>query len=486
MMRKTNDRIERRHMNKKFRSPNLRVITNPRLLRRSPYIKHGKPAVPLDIVGEALPFSEDELALRFTAKYADELRYVAKWGKWFRWTGQQWREDSTLKVFDNAREVGREAAHEAARGSNKSKLAKRIASAQTRAAIENLARSDRRHAATVEQWDADPWLLNTPGGTVELKSGKIRPHDPADHLTKITSVTPDASCSIVRWRAFLERVTNGDKDLQSYLQRIAGYALTGETSEHKLFFFYGTGANGKGVFFNTITGILGDYQRTAPIETFTESKSDRHPTELAGLRGARLVTATETEKGRGWAEAKIKTLTGGDLVSARFMNQDFFEYRPQFKLMISGNHRPKLRTVDEAIRRRLHLVPFTVTIPVQERDLDLSTKLISEWPGILAWMIEGCVQWQRIGLAPPAAVTHATETYLASEDAVATWIADCCERDINAFETTTDLFQSWKHWASHNGEDVGKRADFCEALEHHARPKRKEHGRGFEGLRLKK
>jgi putative DNA primase/helicase len=275
--------------------------------------------------------------------------------------------------------------------------------------------------------------------------------------------------------------------LQSYLQRIAGYALTGETSEHKLFFFYGTGANGKGVFFNTITGILGDYQRTAPIETFTESKSDRHPTELAGLRGARLVTATETEKGRGWAEAKIKTLTGGDLVSARFMNQDFFEYRPQFKLMISGNHRPKLRTVDEAIRRRLHLIPFTVTIPVQERDIDLSTKLISEWPGILAWMIEGCVQWRRIGLAPPAAVTHATETYLASEDAVATWIADQCEQDLNAFETTTDLFQSWKHWASHNGEDVGKRTDFCEALERHGvRQHRKEHGRGFEGLRIKK
>ena len=149
------------------------------------------------------------------------------------------------------------------------------------------------------------------------------------------------------------------------MQRLAGYALTGRTSEHALAFLYGTGANGKTTFLNAITGCAGDYHRTAPIETFTASNSDRHPTDLAGLRGARLVTAIETEEGRRWAESKIKALTGGDQIAARFMRQDFFEYAPQFKLVIAGNHKPGLRTVDEAIRRRFHLVPFTVTIPPQ-------------------------------------------------------------------------------------------------------------------------
>jgi putative DNA primase/helicase len=158
-------------------------------------------------------------------------------------------------------------------------------------------------------------------------------------------------------------VTDGNKDLQTYLQRIIGYALTGLTTEHALFFLYGTGANGKSVFLNTIKGILAEYQKTAPIETFIETHNDKHPTDLAGLRGARTVTAVETEQGRRWAESKIKTMTGGDPVSARFMRQDFFEFTPQFKLIIAGNHKPTLRSVDEAIKRRFNLIPFTVTIP---------------------------------------------------------------------------------------------------------------------------
>jgi putative DNA primase/helicase len=158
------------------------------------------------------------------------------------------------------------------------------------------------------------------------------------------------------------------------------------------------------VLLSTVAGVLGDYHKTAPIETFTASNADRHPTDLASLRGARLVRATETEEGRRWAESRIKQLTGGDTVAARFMRQDFFEYRPQFKLIIAGNHKPSLRSVDEAIRRRFHLIPFAVTIPPEERDSDLADKLKAEWPGILAWMIEGCVEWQAECLRPPAAV----------------------------------------------------------------------------------
>jgi putative DNA primase/helicase len=241
-----------------------------------------------------------------------------------------------------ARRVCREAAAEC----NKPKVAVAIASGKTVSAIERLARADRRLAATIDQWDADPWLLNTPDAAIDLRTGDIRPHRPLDYMTKIAAVGPQGDAP--RFLAFLDRITGGDGELVAYIQRVLGYGLTGLTREHALFFGYGTGANGKSVLLSTVSGILGEYHRTAPIETFTASNTDRHPTDLAGLRGARLVTATETEEGRRWAESRIKQLTGGDMVAARFMRQDFFEYRPQFKLIIAGNHKPSLRSVDEA------------------------------------------------------------------------------------------------------------------------------------------
>jgi putative DNA primase/helicase len=271
-----------------------------------------------------------------------------------------------------------------------------------------------------------------------------------------------------------------------YLKRLFGYALTGITREHALAFLYGTGANGKSVLLSTVAGILGDYHTTAPIETFTDSKSDRHPTDLAGLMGARLVTASETEEGRRWAESKIKTLTGGDRVKARFMRQDFFEYVPQFKLVIAGNHKPGLRSVDEAISRRLHLVPFVVTIPAEERDKELAEKLKAEWPGILSWMIEGCLEWQRIGLLPPDAVVAATAEYLAAEDAFRAWLADCCEPCPSAFEATAHLFDSWTAWCARTGEFAGSRKRFREKLMQNPQfmEKNNEFARGFMGFRL--
>src|SRR4051812_40017420 len=177
------------------------------------------------------------------------------------------------------------------------------------------------------------------------------------------------------------------------MQRVVGYSLTGITREHAMFFAYGTGGNGKSVMLDTVAGIMGDYHTTAPIDTFTVSMGDRHPTEVADLVGARLVTAIETEQGRAWAEARIKMLTGGDRVKARFMRQDFFEFRPQFKLMVAGNHQPVLRVVDEAIKRRFNLLPFEVTMPTAERDPDLTEKLKAEWPAILRWSLDGCLAW---------------------------------------------------------------------------------------------
>jgi putative DNA primase/helicase len=233
-----------------------------------------------------------------------------------------------------------------------------------------------------DQWDFDPWLLNTPAGVVDLRTGMIGPHNPNHYMTKITAVAPAGDCPL--WHKILARITGGNTELQDFLMRVMGYCLTGITREHALFFGYGTGANGKGTFLNTMTAILAGYAAVAPMETFTATPTDRHPTDLAMLRGARLVTAQETEEGRRWAESRIKAMTGGDPISARFMRQDFFTFLPLFKLFIAGNHKPGLRGVDEAMRRRLNLIPFTVTISVADRDVQLADKLKPEMPGILA------------------------------------------------------------------------------------------------------
>ena len=327
-----------------------------------------------------------------------------------------------------------------------------------------LARSDRRLAATIDQWDADPWLFNTPGGTVKLKTGEMHPHRREDYITKISAVTPAGACP--KFIEFLETIFARDQELIDYIQKVFGYSLTGDTREHALFFFHGTGANGKSVLVSTMAGILGDYHKTAPIETFVATAIASHPTDLAGLRGARLVTAVETEEGRRWAELKIKSLTGGDRISARFMRQDFFEFTPEFKLIIAGNHKPGLRSVDEAIRRRFHLVPFAVTIPPEDRDIDLANKLRTEWRGILQWAIEGCLKWQAEGnLAKPKAVADATAAYLEAEDAMAAWVEDRCECKASFEDTAAKLFASWKAWAELNGEFVGSQKQFAEKLQ---------------------
>jgi putative DNA primase/helicase len=426
-------------------------------------------------------FTDDALALRFAEANSDSLRYVAALGKWLLWDGQRWHVDDTLAARDRVRKTCRRAAADC----NRSKMAKLIASAKTVGAVERLAQSDRRIAATVDQWDSDPFLLNTPAGVIDLRCGGIAVHKPSDYLTKITGVGPDENQATPTWNTFLKRITDHRPELVDYLQRVAGYSLTGSTQEHALFFCYGLGANGKTTFLNALTQAAGDYHKTAPIETFTATNHDRHPTDLAGLRGARLVTAVETEEGRRWAESRIKSLTGGDKISARFMRQDFFEYTPQFKLIIAGNHKPGLRSVDEAIRRRFNLIPFTVTIPPQERDETLPDKLKAELPGILAWMVRGCTDWLERGLAPPQVVTEATAAYLEAEDAIAAWMEDKGERDPNAWEKASDLFASWTGWANSSGEYAGSQKRFAQLMETRGLSfQRRNDGRGYLGLRL--
>jgi putative DNA primase/helicase len=429
------------------------------------------------------PFSEDKLALRFSTKHADNLRYVAQWKCWKYFDGIRWVNDDTLYVLDLARCLCRAASAEC--GDLRPRVAMRLASKATASAVETLAAADRRHAATTDQWDADSWLLNTPTGTIDLRTGKLRQHTRADYITKCTAAGLGEECP--EWLRFLDRVTGGDEEMQSYLQRVAGYVLTGSTREQVLFFLHGTGANGKSVFLSTVAGLLNDYARSIPTSTLTVGITEPHPTDLAGLRGARLVIASETEDGAKWAESKIKTLTGGDKIAARFMRCDFFEFTPEFKLVIAGNHKPSLRSVDEAVRRRFQLVPFAETIPLEEREQKLSENLRSEYPGILRWAVEGCMAWQLNGLDPPTKVRDATADYLAAEDLVGRWLDDRCVPLPGCRTSVQALFLDWQIWCHRLGEHEGSTKRFSQQLQSHGfRPDRTGSSRGFLGIALQR
>jgi putative DNA primase/helicase len=380
------------------------------------------------------------------------------------WDFLRWKFDETLRAFDFSRLICRQFANKA----NKHSERKALASAKTVASVEKLAKAYRVLAATTEQWDAVPRKFNTTTMTIDLSTGEDLDPDRNDYITQMAGCAAAASgTEHPGWTKFLSKITAGDDELVRFLQRYVGYCLTGEVIEHVFVFAYGKGGNGKGVFINTISKIFGGYATVADMATFIESKSDRHPTELAKLRGARLVVAQETQQGRSWDEAKIKAITGGDRQTARFMRQDFFDFDPTFKLFIVGNHKPSLKNVDEAMRRRLLLVPFTVEVPAAERNVHLTEELEAEWPAILRWAIEGCIEWQRIGLAPPKIVTDATNEYFAAEDGFGLWLEDDCVIEIGnvwRYETAADLFASWAAYSNRAGTAPGSSKAFAELL----------------------
>lgn len=398
--------------------------------------------------------TEESLAREWVAIHGANWRFDHTAHKWFHWDGQRWaRDDCRLVGYLIAEHL---------RAAGTATKSPGIASAKTARGMETFASTHPNIALTNERWDAEPWLLGTPAGTVDLRTGRVHSAKPDAHITKLVAVAPGEGDPAL-WLRFLNEAVASDAEMIGFLQRWCGYCLTGSTQEHAFAFIHGPGGNGKSVFLNAVAGILGEYAATAAMETFAEARSDRHSTELAMLKGARLVTASETEQGRGWAEAKVKAITGGDPITARFMRQDNFTFRPQFKLMIAGNHAPSLRNVDEAMRRRLNILPFVVK-PAQP-DAQLESKLREEWPQILAWMIAGCLDWQAKGLRRPDAVAGATERYFADQDMFGQWLDEQCECAPDKWELPTPLFRAWCDFARDAGEQAGSQKDFKAALE---------------------
>ena len=401
-------------------------------------------------------WSDDGLAHRF-CEFNPGFRWVDKWNRWYWWSGKVWECDETL-LLDNA---VREFLRDVSIIPGDERKAIRLTSARTNAAVQGMCRSDERFAAKHDQFDTDPEKLNTPDGVIDLRTGRVSDHDPANHMMKITKAGPAGERP--RWLQFLNEVTDGDQELIDYLRRVAGYCLTGTTKERVLFFLYGTGSNGKTTFVETLTGLMGEYAKVASMDTFTVQRGSQHTTELAMLHGARLVVAEETQAGRRWNETRIKALTGGNPITARFMYQDNFTFRPNFKLLIAGNHKPRLSNVDAAMRRRLHLIPFTVSI--QAVDPDLPIVLQNEWAGICAWAVHGCLDYLDGGLRKPAVVRDATDDYFETQDTFAAWVDSCCVVGSNKTGGKTALWNSWKYYAEQANEYAGAKSQFTERMQ---------------------
>lgn len=426
-------------------------------------------------IGPAL--SDDAIAADFAARHGRHWKHVPAWGAWYQWCGNVWERDETGAVRELVRRVCRLAARQASKPAE----ARHIASDKKMSAVLHVAAADPRIAVPSSRWDAHHMLLNTPSGVVDLTTGEINSHDPGLLISQMTTASPGSDCP--RWMTFLREATDGDTELQAYLARLTGYCLTGSTAEQAFAFLHGHGANGKSVFLQTLASIMGSYAATATLDTFMASRADRHLTELAGLRAARLVLVSETEAGRSWAEARIKAVTGGERLRANFMRRDHFEFTPQFKLLVAGNHRPSLTGAGEAMRRRLHLVPFTVTIPAERRDPRLPAKLLAERDGILGWMLAGCADWQRTGLAPPARVKAAAEDYFEAEDLIGQWIGERCVCGGEHKALASTLFQSWKSWAEAGGFPPGSQKSLGEALRARGfKPTTVCRGRGWLGI----
>lgn len=432
----------------------------------------GLPDAEDDVAADGHPdLSHDALAreLSTVAGFTQDARFVPAWSRWVFWNESRWEVDDRLRHMTIVRDflqwkakglihwATKQAATLAEKDAEKitswaRSNAKGLRQAGNVTSVETLARSNADLVATVDQFDADLMLLGTPGGTVDLRTGELITAMREHWITKHTATTPaPPGTPAPLWSAFLDRIFASDPELIAFVQRAAGYALTGHTSEHKLIFCYGTGSNGKSVFLNTLFGIVGEYARRAPAQTFLDSANDRHPTDLAGLHGARLVVGSELPAGKAWNESVVKDLTGGDVITARKMRQDFFEYLPQFTLFIAGNHQPSFRGIDEAIRRRVVLVPFTQTIPASERDQALPEKLKAEWPAILRWMIDGALEWQAQGLNVPATVQAASDEYLDFEDTLGDFIAEHLTRVAGGKVAAAEVYSRFALWQRANG-----------------------------------
>jgi putative DNA primase/helicase len=425
----------------------------------------------------------------FVLRHGEDFRFILDWDRWIAWNGHVWDQLGAAQALSER--VVRVAREEYAECRGKTSLLEedlrqlRLRGPEKKDDIEVLEAKIKWQKrllewheqsqngsrvnscigllrgpckVTLAELDADPWLFNIRNGTVDLRTGELGPHDRAHYITQQSDVEWRASAAAPQWRRFLEMVTGGDKHLELYLQRLIGYALTGLIHEHALAFHYGHGNNGKSTFLGIVQQLFGDYGCAAPRNLLFGADSDKHPTEFARLYGKRFAVCNEVPNGKVFDEAKTKDLTGGDVISCRRMNEDFWDLTPTHKLHLAGNYKPIVLGDDDGIWRRMRLIPWLVTIPADQIDRTLPAKLRTELPGILRWAVDGCLEWQRVGLAEPDSVQGATAEYRVESDVLGEWITLACTFEPGARVTKAALRQSYEAWCKELGhQPVGAR-----------------------------
>lgn len=391
--------------------------------------------------------SEDALAEEFVNLYRHLFRYTPGMG-WMRCEADRWKRDDMMFAFDCARQIARLNAHLA----DKPAVKKAIASSKTVNAIVALAKTDPRITLPAADWDANPFEFNTPGGIVDMRTGELTRRDVDSYHTQCARVAPDFEAKCPTWHRFLDDVFVGDVTMIEFIQRLVGYTLTADRREQKIFFMYGAGSNGKSTFWDFIAWLAGSYMLKLPAQVLMQSHLQGHPTELAQLRGKRLAVSSEIEEGQYWAEARIKELTGDEMLTARFMRQDFFEFPMSHKHVVVGNFKPRLKGGDAALARRFVLVPFLAKFSGAKRDTEMMEKLRGESAAALAWAIRGAVKWHAKGLAIPVAVAGASHDYMVENDDLQTWIDECCTVHADAKGKASQLYNSYLGWLKARGQ----------------------------------
>lgn len=448
--------------------------------------------------GSALqPFALTDLgnAERLVASHGPDVRYVPGLD-WHVWDGRRFCRDDTGGLLRRAKLTVRAMYTDVANCDNDDERKRILAwarasesEARLRAMV-NLAASEEAVVVRATDLDGDRFLLNVLNGTIDLRTGELRPHDRADLITKLAPVpyAPDARSE--RWERFLVRVTGQDDELLAFLQRTAGYTMTGATDEEILPFLHGPGATGKTTTVEAIKAVLGDYASTADFESFLARRGDAGiRNDIARLAGARMVVSVEVEDGKRLAEGLIKQITGGDKIAARFLHREYFEFEPQFTLWLVANARPRARASDDALWRRILQIPFTVAIPPEERNPDLKRALRTdpaEQTAILAWLVRGCLDWQHRGLDVPERVRNYTEEYRAENDPLAEWIANECQLGAEYWTPTRELRDTYERWCAGAGVDaIDSLRAWGNALKAHGCTKSKRNvGHGWAGIAI--
>jgi putative DNA primase/helicase len=399
-------------------------------------------------------------ARRFVSRHGKDIRFIPEWNKWIVWNGSRWEVDDDGAAMRLAKETVIAMYSEAlglANEQRRTALLKRALKGQAEArlkAMVSLAESEAAVVLPANNLDADPWVLGVQNGVIELKTGKFRPARREDLITKRANVVfdPNACCS--NWLKFLDTVTGGDRSLQSYIQRMAGYVLTGSVREEVMFVLYGTGNNGKSTFRETVHSLLGDYALAADAGLLIERKTPGGATpELARLNGRRLVSINETSENDHLNEARVKFITSQDKITARNLYQGFFDFDPSHKTFLTTNHKPIIRGTDIGIWRRIHLLPFTVAISAEKVEKDFrERRLMPELSGILNWGLVGLADYLKQELDPPQTVLASTKEYREDMDVVGQWIAERCEVDPKANVPTSHACYDYSQWAA---DEVG-------------------------------